>query len=109
MTKYFLPELSLGGTVSSKQMAACLDPASEGVYIEIDVGDHSAALMAVWKMSDDDRSPQLEANVNEIVRRVNEYDNLIKHLGYACDFLKACGHTSGGTPEALFKLLESLE
>lgn len=91
MISHFVPELTIGEIVSTKELLDGIDPSSKGQYAEIFVGDHGAALYAVWKMSDDERSPDLEASVKEIVRRVNEHDKIIAKIHWmveSCDCSK---------------------
>lgn len=103
-----MEHLELGEVLTSKELSIMINPESSGEHIEINVGEHRAALLAVWKMADEDRSPELESQVKEIVKRVNQYEELVEHLEYAVEYLKGIGHIRGGTPEALFKLFDKV-
>lgn len=49
-------------------------------HIPIDAEKHGAFLQAVWKMDDEERSPQCEASAELVVSLLNNLDTIIAAL-----------------------------
>lgn len=62
-------------------------------HVEIDVGSHGAAALVVWKMSDDDRSPECEEQARRLVACWNAC------IGVSTDWLE--GRADAMRPETV--------